>query len=168
MFVLGLVAYNKQKNHLRKGLSQTPVPLWHLRSPRRVKQVALSSPSLNVYVCGVHMQMCVCMFVGICTHLCVQTRSNVESLCHSLFTEAEPTSQLNSEITGTISLACSRDLLAPLSRCWNYRQVAMLPWHLWDTGDLNTGPHAWTASTLSTDPSPQPLSAHFVSPPFLS
>ncbi|WP_411978685.1 immunoglobulin domain-containing protein [Vibrio sp. Vb2131] len=39
----------------------------------------------------------------------------------------------------------------------------MPPQHLWDTWDLNTGPHAWTASTLSTDPSPQPLSAHFVS-----
>lgn len=39
----------------------------------------------------------------------------------------------------------------------------MPPRHLWDTWDLNTGPHAWTASTLSTDPSPQPLSAHVVS-----
>lgn len=70
MFVLGLVAYNKQKNHLRKGLSQTPVPLWHLRSPRRVKQVTLSSPSLNVYVCGVHMQMCVCVWAYACTSVC--------------------------------------------------------------------------------------------------
>lgn len=51
--------------------------------------------------------MCVCMSVGICMHLCVQTRSNVGSLCHSLFTEAELASLLNSEMTGTISLACS-------------------------------------------------------------
>lgn len=113
MFVLGLVTFDK----LKRGLSQTLAPLCHLGSPRSVKQVALSSPSLNVYVYGVYMQMCVCMSVGICMHLCVQTRSNVGSLCHSLFTEAEPGSRLNSEMTGTISLACSRDLLAPLSRC---------------------------------------------------
>lgn len=34
-----------------------------------------------------------------------------------LFTEAEQASQLNSEFTYIISLACSGDLLAPLSQC---------------------------------------------------
>lgn len=154
------------EKHLRSGLSQTPVPLWHLGSPRSVEQAVLSSPSFS-WVCTCVVCMCRCMSICLWAYVCTcvwRLEAILEvSVTLPLFTEAEEASQLNSEITGTIRLACSRELLAPFSWCWNYRQVAMLPWHLWDAGDLNTGPHAWTASTLSTDPCPMSLSAHFVS-----
>lgn len=38
---------------------------------------------LSVYVCGVHVQVYVYLSVGICMHLCVETRSDIGSLCHS-------------------------------------------------------------------------------------
>ena len=120
MFVLGLVTYNKLKNIL-EGVK-----------PDSCATVAFGVPQtcgtggsvitlflLSMYVCGVHVQVSVCLWAYVCTSVWRLEAMLEVSVTLPLFTEAE--------ITGTISLACSRELMATAAR---------LPWPLGICGML--------------------------------
>lgn len=133
MCVLGLVTYKKLSMISGRGWTRF---LFHqrqlgscrsmgLRELRWFYVITLPSP-LHVYVCGVHVYVCMCMCVCLWR---LGAMSEVFSN-HSPSLHRGRVSQLSLEFTDIVSPACSRNPLSLFSWCWNYRQVAVPPWHL--------------------------------------
>lgn len=109
---------------------------------------------LHVCVMCVCLFMCVCMCLclWVCIHLCVW-RPKADTGCLSRLLPLYLARQ---------GLAEPRTHRFPVSppKCWEDEWISMLAWRLWlfcGLWDLNTGPHIYTASALSTRSSSQPV-----------
>lgn len=112
-----------------------------------------------LHVCDVCEGVCVCSCACVCVYVCGYAYTCVcggQRLTLGVFLDYSPLYFVRQ------GLAEPRTHQFPVSppKCWEDEWISMLAWRLWlfcGLWDLNTGPHIYTASALSTRSSSQPV-----------
>lgn len=112
-------------------------------------------------VYGIHIYTCVCMCIDVYVYVCIfvcMCEHKVNIWNHPYWVRD---SQSNQDFTGTVILQASLHGLCLYLPRLELQLKHQIPQHFMVSRDLNSGPQACMASTLTTEPSPSPCNAKF-------
>jgi hypothetical protein len=102
------------------------------------------------------VHVCRCTDIAVHIHSEAKTRHQVSSPVFPCFTALRKVSQRTGRAPFWLGLLASElpESLSPTHQCWGYRHMGAS--HAWlfymGARDLNSGPHAFIASTLTMEP----------------